>query len=169
MWLGTGDDFRIRGEGGDEGASFIGIEIAGDDDVCFVRRVAVAVVIGEIGVGDFIEKMAVPNDRMAACIYCECSGEQETDGGIIGIVEAHIDLAADDIFFTLKLRLRDEREEHQPGEAFQESLQRMRRAIDVIDGAIKGGVGIPVAAACLHGLGEAFGSVVASAFKDHVL
>ena len=45
----------------------------------------------------------------------------------------------------------------------------MRGAVDVVNGALEGGVGIPVPAACLHRLGEAFGGVVAGALEDHVL
>ena len=76
MRLGAGDVFAIGGEGGDEGECLIRIEIAGDDDVCPVRGVAVAVVIGEIRVRDFIEKVAVADDRLAAGIHGEGCGKQ---------------------------------------------------------------------------------------------
>ncbi len=45
----------------------------------------------------------------------------------------------------------------------------MRRAVDVIDGPIKGGVGIPMAAGGLHRVGEFVRVHVARTLENHVL
>lgn len=41
-------------------------------------------------------------------------------------------------------------------------------AIDVVDGAVEGGVGVPLSACGLDGLGELFSGEGFGAFEDHV-
>lgn len=72
MRLGAGDDFAIRRQLHDELAGSRRIEITRDHEVRAIRRVAGAVIGGEIGVLDIIEEMAVADDRVAAGIYGEC-------------------------------------------------------------------------------------------------
>ena len=100
--LGAGDDFAIRCQLRNKFAGFSWIEITRDHDVRAIRRVAGAVVGGEIAIGNFIEEMTVADNRMAAGIYGERSRKKQADRGIVGIVESHVDLAADYVLFRLE-------------------------------------------------------------------
>ncbi len=118
---------------------------------------------------DGIETVAVADDRMAARVELEGGGEEQAGGGVVRIIEAHVDLAADDVLFLLEFTLRDDREEHQAAEAFEKDRQRVGRPVDEIHGAVKAGVGVPMSASGLHGIGELIGIVIAGALEDHVL
>ena len=139
-----------------------------DDGEAAVRGVATRVVAGEVAVADAVEEVAMANDRMAARGDREGGGEQELGRGVVRIIEAHVDFAADDVLFFLKFGLGQGRVENKAGEALEEDVERARGAIDEVDGAVERGVGVPVAASGLDGVGEGFSIEVAGALEDHV-
>ena len=160
---------HLGGELGGQFPRFVRIEIPGNHRETTVRRVAGAVVADQILVADRIEQMPVPDDRMAARIEGVHRGEKQPRGDVVRIIEAHVDFPADDVLFLLELGLRQCRIENQPGEGLEENRQRGGRPVDVIDGAVEAGVGVPVAARRLHGVCEGVPVVVAGALEDHVL
>jgi hypothetical protein len=114
-------------------------------------------------------KRAVADDRMAARVGGEGGGEEEAARHVVGVVQPHVDLAADDVLFFLELVLRQGGRENHRGEDFEEGRQAAGRAVDVVNGAVEGGVGVPVAAGALDGGGELVGPEAAAAFENHVL
>ena len=122
------------------------IEVAGDHHEASIGGVARAVVGREVVVLDLIEEVAVADDRVAARVALEGGGKQEARGGVVGIVEAHVDFPTDDVFFLFEFRLRQDGKEDQAGEAFEKHRERVRGAIDVVHRAIETRVGIPMPA-----------------------
>lgn len=156
------------GEGGEGGGGFFRLEIARDDGEAAVGGVAGLVVCGEVRVADEVEEVAVADDGVAAGVEGEGGGEEELGGGVVGVVEAHVDFAADDVFFLFEFGFGEGGVEDEAGEAFQEGVEGVGGAVDVVDGAIEGGVGVPVATGGLDGVCEGFSVEIAGAFEDHV-
>ena len=65
-------------------------------------------------------------------------------GGGVRIVLSHVDFPPDDIAFCLEILLRETGEEYQFEENTDKGLPGGARAIDVVNGPVKGGIGIPL-------------------------
>ncbi len=84
-------------------------------------------------------------------------------------IQSHIDFTANDVLFFFELIDGEARLKYHLGEHFEECLGAFGRAIDVIHGAVECRISIPLAAGCLHGIGDGFSIVACRAFEDHVL
>ena len=125
-------------------------------------------VFHHVGVGELVEELHVADDWLAAMVTGKGGRIEESAIAVVWIVQAHINFSPDDIFFFFKLFygkcwLEDHFEENS-----EESLCAFTWAIDVVNGAIEGGVGIPFSARSLDGIGKVFAVIVFSSFENHM-
>ena len=118
--------------------------------------------------GDSIEAGAITNDWEAARVVAKGGIEQQAHSGLRWVIEPHIDFTADDVFFHLEFIFGQRRPIDHFGENVEKFLHTCGGAIYVINGAIKGGVGIPVTTSCLHDGGESGTIIGGGAFENHV-
>lgn len=123
---------------------------------------------GEIVVGEGVKEIEVSDDGVAAVVALKEGAEEVLGGNGIGIIETHRDFAADDLFFFFEFVEREGGAEDHLDEGGEEEVERLSRAIDVVNGAVEGSVGIPLATGGLDFLGEGGAGEVVGAFEDHV-
>ena len=167
--LRDGEVGNFCGEFGELRENGLGLEVAGENEKGIGGAIALGVIVDHLGMSDGIEAVEVPDDGELAVVLLISSAEEKLGGDAVGIVEAHVDFAADDVFLGLEVFEGEGGEEDELGEGLEEKLGRGVGAVDVVDGAVEGGVGVPVAAFFLHGLGQSGTVEGLGAFKDHVL
>ena len=126
-------------------------------------------VADEVLVVDRIEEVAMANDRMAAWVKGENGRKQQPGSHVVGIVETHVDFPADHVLFLIELGFRQRRIENEIHQSFQKYRQRGARSVDVVNGSVEAGVGIPMATGGLHGIREDVTGEIPSALENHVL
>jgi len=130
------------------------------------------VVADEFVVCDALEEFAVADDGVCVGVLAKGGGEEGLGEALVGVVFAHCDLAEDDValffgFGFIKGGAQCHASQDVNGERGMCAGQ-----IDVVDGAIEGGVGVDGAAVCLDLLGDLAGGERAwgaCAFEEHVL
>ena len=95
--------------------------------------------------------------------------EKELGGDGVGIVESHGDLAADDVFFFFVFVLGESGAEDHLEEGGEEEVEGFSGAVNIVNGAVKTGVGVPLAAGGLDFLREGLAAEAVGSFKNHVL
>ena len=154
---------------GDGGHHFLRVDIARDDDEEIIRRVFFPVIIVEIVAPQLVENIEVPDDRVTAGMDGVGGLEKGLAEDLIGIVLPHRDLAPYHFALVLKFILGDRGETDHVTEDVETDFRPARGRVDPVNGAIKGGVGIDVAALRLHRLRDLVGTAPARAFEEHVL
>ena len=94
------------------------------------------------------------NNRVTAGILLVEGREEEVAGDVVGVVIAHVDFATDDVSLSVEVFfgqgwVKDEFEEN-----FEDSVRGVGRAVDVIDRSVEAGVGVPLSAQLIDGIGE---------------
>ena len=145
------------------------VEITGDDQHEVVRHVAGPVVGLQVVAGTGGEDVAVADDGLAVGMRAEGGLEQRLRQPLVGVVEAHVDLAQDD-FLLLRHFLRGQRGvQHGVGEQVDGDSGVLRRHVDIVDGAVERRVGVDVAAMRLDGRGDLPAGAAFRALEEHVL
>ena len=95
--------------------------------------------------------------------------EQRLAEPLVGIVKAHVDLAQDHLLLLGHLPLGQRRAERGVGQQVHGDRGVLRRHVDVVDGAVEGGVGVDVAAMRLDRGGDLPPRPALRALEQHVL
>ena len=151
------------------GENLRGVHIAGDDEEHVLRRVARAVVSGEVVAGQAVENFEMTDDRVPIGTGAESRRKHQLRAHAVRIVEAHGELAADDFLFLGKFLGGKGRMQSRVGEQFHGGGRTVCRHVDPINRAVERGVGIDIAARLLHGAGDFVGAALFRALENHVL
>jgi len=127
---------------------------AADDQAEILRCITLAVIDQHVIAGELVEEIDITDDRMAVGMPNEGGLEDEFAQFGIGVVAAHGEFAADDFHFLRIFLGGDRRVEDGVSKNLQRGQRIVRWKIDVIDGAVEGGVGVEVAAEVLDLLGH---------------
>ncbi len=122
---------------------------AADDQAEILRSVTLVVVGQHVVARELVEEIEVADDGMAVGMPDKGGLEDELAEFGVGVVAAHGELAADDFHLLREFLGGDGRVEYGVAQDLQRRQRVVRRKIDVIDGAVEGGVGVEVAAEVL--------------------
>jgi hypothetical protein len=122
---------------------------AADDQAQILRRVTLVVIGEHVVAGELVEEIEIADDRMAVGMADERGLEDELAEFGVGIVAAHGELAPDDFHLLVVFLGGDGRVEDGVAEDFQRGQRVVGGKIDVVDGAVEGGVGVEMAAEVL--------------------
>ncbi len=151
------------------GAGGLGGDVAGDDDHEVVGRVAFAVVGEQLVAGDGGEDVAVADDGLAQGMVFEDGAGEGVPVGAVVVVVAHGDLAQDDVAFARDLVGGQRAVQRHVGEQIDGDIEVGGGQVDVIDGAVVGGVGVDRAAVGLDGGGDLAAGAALRALEEQVL
>ena len=90
------------------------------------------------------------NNRMTTGIVLEEGLKEKLTGGRVRIVFSHVNFPADDVSFGLEILLRKAGEEDEFKENTNKGIPGGTGTIDVVNGSVKGGVGIPLPSVGIH-------------------
>ena len=105
-----------------------------------------AVISDHILVTEGIEERAMTNDGVTAGIVLKEGMEEKLAGDRVRIVLSHVDFSPDNVAFGLEVFLRKTGEEDQFKENTDKGAPGGAGTVDVVNGPVKGGVGIPLPA-----------------------
>ena len=145
------------------------VEIACDDQHQVVRHVAGAVVGQQILAGAGGKDIAMTDDGLTVGMRAEGRLKQRLREPLVGIIQAHVDLAQDNFLLLRDLIGGQGRVQHGVGEEVDGHRGVLSRQIDVIDCAVEGRVGVDVATVRLHGGGYLPAGAAGGALEEHVL
>jgi hypothetical protein len=147
----------------------IGIDIADDDEGQIVRDVLLLIIMEDVFTAQLVEKFQVADDRILVGMGREGVGKEEFLDRAARVVEAHGKLPADDLHFLDVFVLRQGGMEHGIGKDVEGPGPIFGGEIDIVNRAVKGGVGVGVAAEGLYLLGHAGGGAALGPLEKHVL
>ena len=108
------------------------------------------------------------DDGMAAGVVLKEGLEEKLAGGGVGIVPAHVNLAPDHFALGFEILLRETGKEGQLEEDMDKGVTGSAGTIDVVDGPIQGGVGIPLPSRGVDAGGQFRSRKGIRAFEHHV-
>ena len=127
-----------------------GLDVAGHDHHEVVRHVARLVVGDELLARDGRENVFVTNNRILVGMLAESRVEQRLAQTVVRIVVAHGDLAQDHVLLAGHFFDGQRRVQHRVGQHIERDIHMRRGQVDVVNRAVKRGVGVDVAAMRLH-------------------
>lgn len=163
-----GAAFPVAEEFGGGFEDFFGVERSGDDDEAIVGHVMAGDEGGDVSVGDLIKDGAVTDDGVAEGVFAEGGGLHEVVQGGVRVVMIHGHFPADDVLFAGKFGGVEPSVADHVREDVEVAFGVFGEAVDPVDGAVEGSVGIDVAAALLDVFGDVFGGAFLGAFEEHV-
>src|SRR5450756_1522635 len=144
------------------------LHITGDDVEDIVRRVFLGVIAADVVGLDAVEDVEIADDGIAIRTLGVSNLEQAAAGAAAGIVLAHVHFAADDIELLGEFIRRQGGVLHDVAQ----NIDGLHRAgvgdVDVINGAVKAGVGVHVTAGLLDFLVDAAAGAGGGALEQHV-
>ncbi len=146
-----------------------GVKGADHDEHEIVGHVARAVVGEQVFAGDAGNHVAIADDGMAVRVLAESRGKEHLAEAVVGIILPHVDLAQNDVTFPRHLVSGQRGVQHGIGENIDGHGGVLGGQVDVIDGVVKGGIGVDIAAMRLDGGGDLPARAAAGAFEKHVL
>ncbi|OQB90234.1 MAG: hypothetical protein BWX84_02011 [Verrucomicrobia bacterium ADurb.Bin118] len=143
--------------------------VAGNDKEHIVRRVFFVIVTHDVVALQFVENIRIPDDRVTIWAAGVGGFKQPAAGALVRIVLAHVHFPPDDLLFLGQF-IRGKRSVlHDVAEDVHSHPRPGVRHVNVIDGAVKGGVGVHVPAGGLDLLVNLLSRPRGSAFEQHVL
>ena len=122
----------------------------------------------EIFGGDPDKEFAVSDNRMTHRVIPQGLRQHLLSQNTVVLIIAHRDFAEDHLALHLAVRVRNQRVEDHLGQSLHRGFKALLWRIDVVDGAIKGGVGVGITARTVDGFGQFTVRKTPRAFKDHV-
>ncbi len=106
--------------------------------------------------------------RVATGIALEEGAEEKVAGGRVGIVLSHVDLPADHIALGFEVIGREAGKKDQLDEDLEKGVEGLARTIDVVDGPVEAGVGVPLASGRIDPGGKFVAGKGPGPLEDHV-
>ena len=152
--------FRLHG---------LDVDVPYDDHHQVIGDVARTIISRQIFTRNHRENILMANDRLPVGMLAERHRKQGVPEAVIGVVSRHRDLAQDDVALLGHLIRRQGRVQRRVGEDVDRQAYALAREIDVINGAIEGGVGVDVAPGALHGGADVAPRTPRGPLEEHVL
>ena len=152
----------------DRGAGRGEIDIAHNDDDQIVRHVTRSVVADEIFPGDGGKHLAVANHGLTIRMLAESRRKKRVPQSVIRVILRHRDLAENNVFLLRRFVGRERGVQYRVGEQVDSDRRVLTGQIDVVNRAVKGRIGIDVAAVRLHRRGNFAAGPARSALEQHV-